>query len=115
MTKRRTVRFGLNRKNLLREWSLDPYQSHSGRVEAFWRTLILDKVRIRRQPEQCARPDVGDMFETLLNNATAGPPGIGHEQSVRDSFSFEDWLNKWEAKHEMGRRLRWYVEEPGQH
>ena len=65
----------------LEQWSSDRYASHSGRVDAFWRTIVLDQKEVSGR----ATPEIGDNFEMLLIRVSVSPAGDSPEQSMPET------------------------------
>ncbi|KAJ6443793.1 E3 ubiquitin-protein ligase MARCH6 [Purpureocillium lavendulum] len=70
--------------------SLDPVYSYTGesRVEAFWRTLLMDSVARRHPAEWPGKGKAGDMFRAyVLQSMTRYYPGAGADSATREKYA----------------------------
>ena len=103
------------RRVALQERRPDPYGTRSERIDAFWRTLIVDRMSMSER----ATSHIGADFESLLQfgGTNAGPgdclPGAGNDKSIssvdcNDSeelrSKFAEWLRKWNPFH-FGKKI----------
>jgi hypothetical protein len=95
----------------LQERSPDPYGSRTGHVDAFWRTLLVDRKNVLER----ASSDVGLDFELLLGINDVSVDPVGSLVGARDGMSksregksdggddsnrkLEAWLLKWSSPH----------------
>ncbi len=88
----------------LKDWPSNPYVNHDGRVDAFWRTLILDT----KGPNERAPTERGDNSEALLDSAITGHADNALRQSAHETqdLSLENWLKKSSAKQRFGPLFR---------
>ena len=100
----------------VQERNLNPYGSRDGRMNAFWRTLIVD----RMSSQERASSDIGLGFESMLgiNDAIVDP--VDTFSATRDSMfgsreapsnegenlstNLEAWVRRWNSVH-FGKRI----------
>jgi hypothetical protein len=103
------------RRVALQQRMPDPYGTRSARIDAFWRTLIID----RMSTSERATSSIGTDFETLLqfDGSDVGPddslPGSGNGNSMSSVYcndsevvriKFAEWLRKWNS-FRIGKKL----------
>jgi hypothetical protein len=100
----------------LQERSSDPYGSRTGHLNAFWRTLVVDRVDMVER----ASPDISMDFDLLLGSSNNNTYHSDHLSETRDGISksregesgvgensdgnFATWLKNWNSVH-LGKRI----------
>jgi hypothetical protein len=104
------------RRLALKERSPDPYGSRTGHLNAFWRTLIVDRVDMVER----ASPDISMDFDLLLGSSnndisprdrvsetrddTSKPREGGNYGGENSDGNFATWLQNWNSVH-LGKRI----------